>query len=400
MILGGLNDGVWPPEAQPSPWMSRPMLSKFGLPVPERRIGLAAHDFAQAFAAPEVVLTRSQRVDGTPQVASRWLLRLENLLQKSGLKNAYSASGSWLHWADIMDQPEQSKRAAEPRPTPPLEARPRKLSVTQVESLIRDPYAIYARHILKLRPLDRLDAEPGAADRGTIIHDVLHAFLEKIGDELPKDAERQLLKIGRGVFDDSRIPPGVDAFWWPRFERIAAWFIAYEHDRRAAGFRTVATEVNGKMEIGGPGAPFTLTARADRIDNRADTGLQVMDYKTGAPPSAAQVEKQFAPQLPLEAAIAQAGGFEKLDAGEIASLVYLTLSGGRKPGEERVLKLDVAEVIDNTLNGLRDLIAQYDNPDMPYLAQPRPMLLKYTGDYDHLARILEWRGKTDAGDGA
>ncbi|MBT7942929.1 MAG: hypothetical protein HN719_06185 [Alphaproteobacteria bacterium] len=394
--MGGLNDDTWPPEAKASPWMSRPMLRQFGLPTPERHIGQTAHDFAQAFAAPHVVLTRSVRVDGTPTVASRWLLRLDSLLEKHGIKNGFSVPRPWLSWIQALDKPDQSRSVSEPRPTPPLAARPRQLSVTQVEHWIRDPYAIYARHILGLKPLAAIDSEPGAADRGIIIHHILHEFLERFRDALPADAEKQLLEIGRDVFNKSQVPPGVDAFWWPRFERIAGWFIGYEKSRRAAGFRNMAGEINGRLELGGPGGPFTLTARADRIDHRADIGLSVMDYKTGQPPSAAQVENQFAPQLPLEAAIAKSGGFEKLKADDVAQLVYLSLSGGKKPGEERALKLDVDVVMEDTLRGLGDLITQYDDPTMPYLSQPRPMLLKYTGDYDHLARILEWRGRTDS----
>ena len=396
MILGGLNDATWPPEAQPSPWMSRPMLQKFGLPAPERRIGLTAHDFVQAFSAPNVVLTRAERVDGTPTVASRWLLRLQNLLEKKRLENALASPDPWLQWVEALDQPEQSRQVAEPRPSPPLPARPRKLSVTQIEHLIRDPYAIYARHVLKLRPLDPLDAEPGAANRGIIIHDVLHAFVAQYPDELPADAERRLIEIGREIFQAANIPPGVEAFWWPRFERIAEWFIDYERNHRAAGFHTVATEISGEMQINGPAGTFTLTARADRIDRRADIGLSVIDYKTGLAPSAPQVKAGFSPQLPLEAAIAEAGGFEKLDPEETAQLVYLSLSGGRKAGEEKVLKLDVAETVADTVKGFKDLVANYDNPDMPYLSQPRPMLLERVGDYDHLARILEWRGRTES----
>ena len=382
--------------------MSRPMLKDFGLPPPERRSGQTAHDFAQAFAAPRVVLTRATRVDGTPQVASPWLLRLDNQLERLGIKkgdeNPFPAAEPWLEWAEALDRPAESRRVTEPRPTPPVEDRPRKLSVTQVETLIRDPYAIYARHVLKLKPLDPLEAEPGAANRGVIIHDVLHAFLEQYGDDLPKDAERRLLDIGRKIFEDSKIPPGVNAFWWPRFERIASWFIDYERDRRAAGFRTVATEENGKMEIDGPAGPFTLTARADRIDRRDDIGLAMMDYKTGQTPTAPQVEAGFSPQLPLEAAIARAGGFEGLKAEKTAQLVYLSLSGGRTPGEEKALKLDVAETVNDALKGLQGMIAQYDDAEMPYLSEPRPMRLKSWGDYDHLARVLEWRDKTGNGE--
>lgn len=397
MILGGLNDNAWPPEAKASPWMSRPMMAKFGLPPPERRIGLAAHDFAQAFAAPNVVLTRSVRVEGTPTVPSRWLLRLDSVLENKGMENALAKPEPWLAWVDDLDQPEDSRPVSDPRPVPPVKVRPRKLSVTQVENWIRDPYAIYARHILGLEPLPPLDSEPGAADRGVIIHDILHEFIALYRDTLPPDAANRLLDIGRKVFDDSQVPPGVEAFWWPRFERITEWFIGYEQARRNAGFRTLAVETKGEMVLGGPAGPFTLTARADRIDHRADIGLSVMDYKTGQAPSAARVEVGFSPQLPLEAAIAGTGGFEDLKADTTAQLVYLLLSGGRTPGEEKPLKLDVEETVTDAVKGLEDLIAAFDDPATPYLSQPRPMLLRMGGDYDHLARILEWRGRAEDG---
>lgn len=391
MILGGLNEGTWPPETATGPWMSRPMLKDFGLPLPERRIGLTAHDFTQCASAPEVILTRAARVDGTPTVPSRWLRRLDNLLERMGQTDALAAADSWLEWAALLDEPSESRRVAPPHPMPPVEARPRELSVTRIETWIRDPYAIYAGKILDLYSLDPIDADPGAADRGSIIHDALDKFIEVFPDALPDDAVRQLVEIGRGVFDTHLSRPGVRAFWWPRFERIADWFIAYERERRAAGFHTAAAEVKGEMEVAGLAGPFNLTARADRIDHRADVGLAIMDYKTGQTPTAKQVAAGLAPQLPLEAAMAEAGRFPGVDAGEVANLVYLRLSGGRVAGEEKVLKLDVAETIEKAVLGLGRLVHKFDDAKTPYLSQPRPKFLNIYGDYDHLARVGEWR---------
>ncbi len=398
MILGGLVEPAWPPEAKASPWMSRPMMAKFGLPAPERRIGLAAHDFTQAFAAPEVVLTRSERVDGTPTVPSRWLLRLDNLLEKQG--NTFAAPEPWLQWVEAMDQPQQSRAVTEPKPRPPVTARPRELSVTRIETWLRDPYAVYARSILALRPLDPLDAEPGASERGIIVHEALDRFHKAYPGDLPDNAEGKLLDIGRRVFDQHLAHPGVRAFWWPRFERIAHWFIAYETDRRAAGFRTVAAEVQGSLTLPGKAGDFRLTARADRIDARADIGLVIMDYKTGAAPTGPQVESGLTPQLSLEAAIAQAGGFENIEAATVAQLVYLRLPGGRVAGEEKVLKLDPGKVAEEAVARLGGLIARFDDAETPYLSSRRPMFLNRPGYYDHLARVKEWRGQSaDPGGG-
>lgn len=400
MILGGLNEATWPPEVKPSPWMSRPMLKDFGLPAPERRSGQTAHDFAQAFAAPRVVLTRATRVDGTPQVASPWLLRLDNLLERLGVKTGlkkgfeppFAAAEPWLAWAEALDRPAESRQITEPKPTPPVKNRPRKLSVTRIETWVRDPYAIYAREILRLRPLDPLDAEPGPMERGIIVHEALDRFQKAHPGDLPDDAERRLLEIGRGVFDENLAHPGVEAFWWPRFERLAAWYVDYGRRRRQAGFSTQATEVLGRLTIKGAAGPFQLTARADRIDFHADIGLAIIDYKTGAAPSKRQVESGFSPQLPLEAAIAAQGGFDGVDTGPVAQLVYLELPGGREPGREKILDLDVTEAADGAVAGLTKWVREFDDPKTPYLSSPRVMFLEHYGDYDHLARVKEWRG--------
>ena len=401
LILGGLNDGTWPPEAKPSPWMSRPMLAKFGLPSPERRLGQTAHDFSQAFAAPRVVLTRAERVDGTPTVPSPWLLRLDNLLERLGLKkgdeNPFAAAEPWLEWAEALDRPAESRQVTEPRPTPPVESRPRKLSVTRIETWVRDPYAIYAREILRLKPLDHIDAEPGPMERGIIVHEALDRFQKAHLGDLPDDALRRLLEIGRGVFDENLAHPGVEAFWWPRFERVAGWFIGYERDRRQAGFKTVGSEVMGELVIKGNAGEFLLTARADRIDLDAAIGLAIVDYKTGQAPSAKQVETFFSPQLSLEAAIAGKGGFDGIDPGPVAQLVYLELPGGREPGKEKALKLDVAKTAEGAVAGLTKWVREFDDPKTPYLSSPRVMFLQHYGDYDHLARVKEWRGGGEGG---
>lgn len=393
IILGGLNEGTWPPETPASPWMSRPMTANFGLPPPERRVGLAAHDFVQGVNAQTVVMTRAERVDGTPTVPCRWLRRIDNLLARQGRPEGLPCAAPWLDWVEAMDRTETPRTARPPRPAPPPEARPRQLSVTQVETLIRDPYAVYARHVLGLRPLDALDADPGAADRGVIIHEALDEFISAYPDRLPDDAERRLLEVGARHFGTHLSRPGVRAFWWPRFERIAGWFIENERARRKAGWRTIATEADGRWVIDGLRRPFTLTARADRIDHRPDVGLSIIDYKTGQPPSDKQLAAGLAPQLPLEAAIAENGGFAAARSAPVANLTYMRLSGGRPPGQERSVKLDTDETVANAVSGLTRLIHKYEDPETPYLSQPRPMFENQYGDYDHLARVKEWRGR-------
>lgn len=399
MILGGLNEGGWPPEAEASPWMSRPMLERFGLSQPERRLGLAAHDFTQAAAAPEVILSRAARSGGSPSVPSRWLLRLETLFRGSALEGRFVADGAWNGLFRQLDRPGCFLDPVEPRPTPPLASRPRKLSVSRVETWIRDPYSIYARDILKLKPLDPIDADPGAADRGTVVHEALDRFVRRWPDALPDDALGELLKTGSGVFDEQLTHPAVRAFWWPRFERIAAWFVDNERARRRAGRMPVQTETDGEIRFAAPGGAFTLNGRADRID-RGPEGLVIIDYKTGGAPSQKQVASGLAPQLTLEAAMAQAGRFDGV-AGEVVSdLVYMQLSGGRVPGRESGVSEDVETLAADALQGLQERVATFDDEATPYLSRPVPQFARRFGDYDHLARVREWMDGDDDGGGA
>jgi ATP-dependent helicase/nuclease subunit B len=390
LVLGGLNEGTWPAETDPGPWLSRPMRLDFGLPSAERRIGLAAHDFAQAFCAPRVYLTRATRVEGAPTVPSRWLLRLDALLQAMGLSGRLGAEApEWLAWAAALDRPEHDEPAGPPAPRPPLQARPRKLSVTQVETWMRDPYGLYAHKILRLKRLDPIDSDPGAAELGTLVHAALERFVTAHPDRLPEDPEAALIEVGRAVFAEFAAPPGVWAFWWPRFLRIARWFAKAERDRRAGVARSFS-EITGSLDLVCPGGPFKLTAKADRIDLDAAGALTILDYKTGTVPAKKEVDLGIAPQLPLEAAIAAGGGFEGLPAGPVAWLEYWRLTGGEPAGEDKPLKGDPEALAGDALDGLRRLIAAFDDPETPYHALPRPEFARRYNDYAHLARVKEW----------
>ena len=391
MVLGGLNESVWPPTTTVDAWLNRPMRQTLGLQPPERRIGLTAHDFVQAACSPVVYLTRSQKADGAPTVPSRWLLRLRALLD--GLRGDdpqdMPQREPWLSWVQGLDggDPEAAP-APMPRPTPPVDARPRQLSVTRIEDWIRDPYAVYAREILKLEPLDPIDADPSAADRGTAIHEILHRFTQTCAGPLPDDAFQVLSEIGREVFEDLSDRPGVKAFWWPRFLRASRWFVEQEQALRENVLRQ-ATEIAGELHLPAGAHDFTLTARADRIDVLDGNGLRICDYKTGAMPSEKEVRAGLSPQLSLEAAIAVAGGFRDIGGSDVAELVYIGLSGGDPPGELRRLG-DSAQLAERAVTGLARLVADYDRPETAYLPRVAVKFEHRIYPYDHLARHLEW----------
>ena len=401
MILGGLNEGTWPPEANSDPWLSRPMREAVGLPTPERRIGLTAHDFVQAISAQTVFLTRSEKVEGTPTVPSRWLLRIDTLLAK--FDERLTSQQPWLMWQELLDRPHLAPRpVAPPEPRPPVAARPRRLAVTDIETWVRDPYALFARRILRLRPLDPIDADPGVMERGIFIHRALEEFVAAHGRELPVDAVERLVVLGARTFGAALAQPAVWSFWWPRFERIAEWFIGEMHaliDGR--GTVPAAVEVRGNVTFQVSQQPFELVAKADRIDRRADGSLAIIDYKTGGTPSQKDIELGLSPQLPLEAWIAQSGGFAGVDPGVISELAYWRLSGGASPGQIVSVRGDLEDLIERARAGLQKLVEAFDDPSTPYRARPRPgprYAMRY-GDYDHLARVAEWSVVPDGGTG-
>jgi len=387
LILGGLNEGTWPPEPSADPWMSRPMRARFGLAPPERRIGLAAHDFAQGICAPKVVMTRSVRSGGAPTVPSRWLLRLDALLRRRDWPE-----GDWLAWAATLDEAQQMDETRPPSPKPPVAARPRELPVTAIELWMRDPYGLYAQRILRLRALDPIDADPAARDYGSAVHEALEHFLKTYPKgPLPSDALDKLIEIGREKLADVAARPGLWAFWWPRFQSIAAWLVEKERGRRSH-IRESFVEIKGSVEIPAPAGPFTLTAKADRLDRLDDGTLAIIDYKTGAPPSPKEVAAGFAPQLPLEAMIARHGGFADVGPAEVSALLFWRLKGGLEGGEERSAGKNVAELTDQAFSGVAELVRRFDDESTPYEARPHPDRAPKYSDYGHLARLTEWSG--------
>jgi ATP-dependent helicase/nuclease subunit B len=388
VVLGGLNEGSWPPSAEHDPWMSRQMRREFGIALPERAIGMAAHDFAQALGAPEVALTRAARSEGVPTVPSRWLLRLDTVLQAVGLDGAIGPDDTLRHAAELIDRAEGYRPLPPPEPRPPFAARPRKLSVTQIETWLRDPYAIYARHILGLRPLDELDADPGRAELGTVIHRTLDAFYRRFPQGMPDNAEEELLGIGREQFGPVLSRPGAWAFWWPRFARIARWLVNQERGR-SFGIIESLSERDGSWTLNGRSGPFTITAKADRIDRLAEGGFLLVDYKTGRVPPVKQVQTGFAPQLPLEGAILRGGGFKGVSGSPVA-LEYWRLSGGEPAGECFPIDAgDPGALIDRVVARVEALINRFDDPATPYLAVPSPLWAPRFSDYRHLERLAE-----------
>jgi ATP-dependent helicase/nuclease subunit B len=400
VILGGLVEGVWPPAPRVDPWLSRPMRHELGLDLPERRIGLSAHDFAQLLGTDDVILTHAAKVGGAPAVASRFLHRLEAVAGEARWDEAKRAGEKYVSFAAELDQPDSVAPIAQPAPKPPVATRPTRLSVTAIEDWLRDPYTIYAKYILRLEPLDPVDMPLSAADRGSAIHGALGEFTEEFADALPEQPALVLRRIGEKYFAPLMERPEARALWWPRFRRIATWFADWETARRD-NIEKIAAEIRGEIKIPLDNERiFTLSARADRIEQRHDGRFAILDYKTGQPPTGKQVRMGLSPQLTLEAAILRKGGFENIYAdSSVAELAYVRLSGNNPPGEHRSLELKIRsndtpqppdEAADYALEQLEALIRKFENEETAYTSLNLSMWSNRYGAYDDLARIKEW----------
>jgi ATP-dependent helicase/nuclease subunit B len=400
VIIGGLVEGVWPPAPRIDPWLSRPMRHELGLDLPERRIGLSAHDFAQLLGTNDVILSHAAKVGGAPAVASRFLHRLEAVAGDARWKAAKLAGEKYVRFANRLDHPDKVEPVAQPAPKPPRDARPLKLSVTAIEDWLRDPYTIYAKHILKLAPLDPVDMPLSAADRGSAIHDALGEFTQTFATALPADPARALRDIGKKYFEPLMERPEARALWWPRFLRIATWFADWEIARRGQ-VGAISAETPGKISIPlDHERSFILSARADRIERRSDGTYAILDYKTGQPPTGKQVRMGLSPQLTLEAAILREGGFEAIPADStVSQITYVRLSGNNPPGEQKVLELKINKgdapqppdaAADEARLKLETLIRTFDNESQPYTSLNLSMWSNRYGSYDDLARIKEW----------
>jgi ATP-dependent helicase/nuclease subunit B len=397
VVLGGLVEDTWPPGSNTDAWLSRPMRLALGLDLPERRIGLSAHDFAQLLGAREVILSHAAKISGTPTVTSRFIQRLAAVAGPRW-QAAVARGRAYLDWVRELDRPERIVPAPQPAPLPPRAARPKGLSVTEIEHWLRDPYTIYAKHVLRLRPLDAVDTAPGAAERGTIIHAAVGDFTTRYAKNLPADPARELIALGEPRFAELDDFPEARAFWWPRFLRIAHWFAHWDAERRDA-IAAIEAEIRGEISIPLDDGAFKLTGVADRIERMPDGRYVILDYKTGSARSEKQVRTGLAPQLTLEAAMLRRGGFKEIAAGaSVAEIVYVLLKGGEPPGRYEPVNFKDGTPdghADRALQKLTELARRFDNDKEPYRSLVHPMWTTHYGDYDHLARVKEWSSGRD-----
>jgi len=400
LVIGGLNEGSWPRRAEADRFMSRPMKSGLDLEPPERRIGQAAHDFVMAMGTKRVILTRSARSGEAPAVASRWLQRFTTFAGKHATEAMRARGADLLDWASRIDEGPRAPFARRPEPKPPLGVRPTHFSVTEIETLRRDPYAVYARRVLKLSALDPLLRDPGAAERGTLFHAIMHRFAASGVDPADPAALDVLLGKGRECFAQAALPADVEAVWWPRFRMLAGEIITWERARRVD--RRVAEARAEKTEVGT--SRVTLSGYADRVDLLRDGRADILDFKTGSSPTKGQAHTLLSPQLALEGALLKRGAFPELGVLQPSDLAYVRLKSNGQVLYESILRLGqqsktVDDLTEEAWARLERLLVHYQNAEAGYLSRAVPFREgELNGEYDHLARVLEWSSGGDGPD--
>lgn len=402
MLLAGLDEGVWPPQAQNDAFLNRPMREALGLTPPERRIGQTAHDFVMAMGHPRVFLSRAKKRDGTPMVESRFVQRLA-ALTGDRFTPCHERGERYLDLARALDQPRAETAAIKrPAPKPPLALRPQRLSVTKIEMLRRDPYAIYAEFCLKLKELPTPIEIGERRTIGTLLHKTLEEFGRRYGaSALPDNAAAILLAMLERAFEEERNDPNFAAFAWPRLQAAIAFYLEFE-SRRRPHLTRIDVEAKGTLEIAlGDGTRFTLAAIADRIEHHANGGVSLIDYKTGTPPGVNEVRIGFAPQLTLEAAMAARGAFGLAQGTAVTDAMYVRLFA-KDGGHERLLKFSkpdatLAQIAEYHFAELVALLTQFRDPRTGYPARPYPKFAARYNAYDHLSRVKEWAaGREDS----
>jgi ATP-dependent helicase/nuclease subunit B len=379
VVLGGLNEGVWPALPAPDPWLPPKIRAALGMPTLESRVGLAAHDFASALGAPEVLITRARRDARSPTVASRFLLRLNAI--SGGLPRDVTLE----RLTAALDDPGPARPVTRPEPSPSAEQRPDRISVTAVDRLKADPFAFYAQAILKLRSIDPVDADYSARWKGEEVHKVFELWLQHDGCDPDKLRPR-----AEGLLRDEAIHPMLRALWAPRLLEAIDWAAEQERKNQAEGRRPLKAEVTGEAPVAG----INVYGRADRIDRLADNGLAIIDYKTGKPPSQKAIDEGFALQLGLLGLIGRAGGFEDV-TGDPEAFEYWSLARYRGTfGRLMCPDKDMApgEFLAHAARNFTEVVGDYLTGSEPFTAKLNPAYAPY-GDYDQLMRLEEWYGR-------
>lgn len=387
IIIGGCVEGVWPSPTQVDPWMSRPMKKDFGLQNSEQQIGVTALDFSNLLGSKKVYLTKSQMNDGAQTIVSRWWLRLTTVLEAAKIDTTELYEKHITEYSKLIDEPlpQEISKITPPEPHPPVSMRPKKLSASAFEKLLRDPYSVFAQYILQLKPLDDIENQIDQSDFGNFIHKILEDFNIAYPCSFPSNAKDILLNAGELFLQTADFPLEKVAFWRPKFRQIVEWIVNTEKVFRNQ-ISKIYSEIWGSKTFENTAmGDFTIYAKADRIDKTIDNTYNIIDYKTGQARTLKEIKSGYAPQLPIEALIAQSGGFDGLSSAPISQLMYWKLN-------DKVISLseDIDNLISQTSEHIIEIINLFAKEETGYLSRPNPKHIPEYSDYEHLARVKEW----------
>ncbi|WP_319518693.1 double-strand break repair protein AddB [uncultured Martelella sp.] len=407
IVLGGLNEGVWPTQAKNNPFLSRGMKAEIGLEPPEKRVGQLAHDLTMAAGAPHLVFSRALRQGSAPTVASRWLQRLlafagpqtETALKRRG--------DAMLGWAAALDDAPRTAIPARPEPYPPAEDQPKRYSFSEIGRLRRDPYAIYAQKVLNLDPLAPFNDDPSVKERGILYHALAERFIKSGADPASEAGHQAMEDVLAGLLLETELPPHLALSWVPRLKSVAQELLKFEAARRlSTPIDRTLTEAGAGFDI--PLADIRLTGIADRIDILDDGRAEIIDYKTGISPSLNQARTLLEPQLPLEAAALAAGAFKDVPALETRSLKYVRLRPGHRFGVDALEKAETKkepaitaeDLASDALREFTRFVTALKTGARPFASRLIPASARdFGGEYDHLARVAEWSTADDNAEG-
>ncbi|MEZ5690757.1 MAG: double-strand break repair protein AddB [Rickettsiales bacterium] len=391
VILGGLNEGVWPQNQKTDSWMSRAQRDELGLPPHEKIIGQGAHDFSGWLFAKEVLLTRAKKDSGVPTMPSRWWVRMTTLLS-SRHPEKFRGMSKYSYFAkakEYIEKPANIDLISAPSPRPPISSRPNKLPVTAVDKWIKEPYYIYARYILNLKKLDDLDRQPNSADFGIMVHKVMEKFNKDYQGKINKnDIRGYILGLFEAELKEFANKPSVVCLWRPRFIAVIDWLASQEESRRKNVNSVIYSEVNSSYSCDIDDKKFTLTARIDRLELLEDGSYILVDYKTGNIPKQSDIKKGEANQLPLSSFIVKNGDCYansiKLKNSDVSRMEYWRIVPDKT--EINVANTDADKAMCEFVN----LTREFNNEDMPY--KVREFSDDAYNDYEHLIRRSEWEG--------
>lgn len=385
VILANMQDSIWPGLSPANPWLNLAAEKALGLPTPEEKISLMAHDVLMLGSGRDVFLTYPKRAGGSPVSRSRFIERIVTLLAAHGINEKAITSEHYVRWAAMRHVADYAPEPAA-MPKPAREQRPRRLKVTSIEKLFTDPYAIYAEYVLGLAALKDIDATPEPSDFGNLAHKAAERLAKHWDEKGQSATQAELEAIAQTSLRELSERPNIDIFWRRRLVD-GLRFIDTEEAKRRAQLTSVTCEdtIEGAIALA-DGESLTLHGRIDRVEYAA-SGTRIIDHKTGDIASEKDIRSGKAPQLLAYALLM------RLHEEAVETVEYWALPKRGEIGEVRSVQPDAEEMAALKAN-LCAAFEQMLDANIPLLAKPfiGTPDQKLGTDYDGISRYDEWAG--------